>query len=282
VTTPPDERRLERLVAIVFGISALAGIALLVVYALGGQTQVEGLLLTVCLGGIGVGVVIWGQRLMPSRVEIEHRGPLASDGDEIDHLTEIFADEAGFSRRTLLIRALGGALAGLGAALLIPILSFGPAPGRSLFTTSWRAGARLAPADGQAVTADGVAVGGVLTVFPDGDDSDPNSATLLIRLSPDQLGAGTVPGATAAGFVAFSKICTHAGCPVGLYRSAQHTLICPCHQSEFDVLAGARPIGGPAARALPALPIRQEPDGTFVATGDFPEPVGPSFWDMRG
>ena len=133
------------------------------------------------------------------------------------------------------------------------------------------------------MTADGLAAGGVLTVFPDGDDSDPNAATLLIRLAPEQLGSlGAATGAAAAGFLAFSKICTHAGCPVGLYRSAQHTLICPCHQSEFDVLAGAKPINGPAARALPALPIRQEPDGTFVATGDFPEPVGPSFWDMHG
>jgi ubiquinol-cytochrome c reductase iron-sulfur subunit len=84
-----------------------------------------------------------------------------------------------------------------------------------------------------------------------------------------------------AGFVAYSKICTHAGCPVGLYRAAQQTLICPCHQSEFAVLEGARPISGPAARALPQLPIRQEADGTFTALGDFEEPVGPSFWDMR-
>ncbi|HVL53730.1 MAG TPA: Rieske (2Fe-2S) protein, partial [Vitreimonas sp.] len=80
-------------------------------------------------------------------------------------------------------------------------------------------------------------------------------------------------------FIAYSKICTHAGCPVGLYRAGQHTLICPCHQSEFDVLAGAVPISGPAARALPQLPIRLEGD-TFVAVGDYTEPVGPSFWNM--
>jgi ubiquinol-cytochrome c reductase iron-sulfur subunit len=83
------------------------------------------------------------------------------------------------------------------------------------------------------------------------------------------------------GIVAYSKVCTHAGCPVGLYRSAQHTLICPCHQSEFDVLAGARPINGPAARPLPQLPISLAADGTFVALGDFPDPVGPSFWNVR-
>jgi ubiquinol-cytochrome c reductase iron-sulfur subunit len=81
--------------------------------------------------------------------------------------------------------------------------------------------------------------------------------------------------------VAYSKICTHAGCPVGLFRAAQHTLICPCHQSEFDVLRGAVPISGPAARALPQLPIQRQADGTFVALGDFPEPVGPSFWNVH-
>jgi ubiquinol-cytochrome c reductase iron-sulfur subunit len=104
---------------------------------------------------------------------------------------------------------------------------------------------------------------------------------LLIRVEPGLL---QLPGERAAwapdGFVAYSKICTHAGCPVGLYRSSEHTLICPCHQSEFDVLVGAQPISGPAARALPQLPIRLEADGTFVATGDFPEPVGPGFWNM--
>jgi ubiquinol-cytochrome c reductase iron-sulfur subunit len=80
--------------------------------------------------------------------------------------------------------------------------------------------------------------------------------------------------------VGYSKICTHAGCPVGLYRAAQHQLLCPCHQSTFDVLEGARPVFGPAARPLPQLPIEVDADGYLVATGDFPEPVGPSFWNL--
>ena len=175
---------------------------------------------------------------------------------------------------------LAGALAGLGAALAIPVFSLGPAPGRALFETSWRPGARLAVHGGEPVRPDQIPVGGVLTVFPDGDDSDPNAATLLVRVEPELLQL-EADGATYApeGFVAYSKICTHAGCPVGLYRAAQHTLICPCHQSEFDVLRGAVPISGPAARPLPQLPIRLEGDA-FVAVDDYPEPVGPSFWNM--
>ena len=276
----PAERRAERLVLLAFGVTFLSGIALLVLYMLGGQTQLEGILLTLCLGGLGVGIVIWTQRLMSSELRIERRHPIGGDPVSIARLGEALSDEEGFTRRTLLIRALGGALAGLGAALALPIFSLGPAPGRALFETSWRSGARLATVGGEPVRPDDLPVGGVLTVFPDGDDGDPNAATLLIRVEPDLLRLeGEAATAATEGFVAYSKICTHAGCPVGLYRAAQHTLICPCHQSEFDVLNGAVPISGPAARPLPQLPIRREGD-SFVAAGDYPDPVGPSFWNM--
>ena len=275
VDPDPHERRAERIVLVLFGVTSVCGLALLVVYILGGQTQIEGLLLFGALGALGDGIVVWGQRLIPARIHIESREPVGVDPTQIAELEETLTEEAGFTRRRLLVVALGGALASLAAALAIPVFSLGPAPGRSLFETSWRAGRRLATEGGPPVVASEMPVGGVLTVFPDGDSADPNAATLLIRLGPD---AGGSPA--AAEFVAFSKICTHAGCPVGLYRSNEHVLICPCHQSEFDVVDGARPINGPAARPLPALPFRLEGDGTFTALGDFPEPVGPSFWDM--
>lgn len=277
------ERRAELLVLLMFGASALAGFSLLVLYVLGGQPQLEGLLLTVCLGGIGAGIVIWGQRLMPSTIHVEKRDPVGGSPERIEDLEQALVEESGFSRRTLLIRALAGTMAGLAAALAIPVFSLGPAPGRALFETAWRRGGRLAVAGGDPIRPDDLPIGGVLTVFPNGDDQDPNAATLLIRVEPELL---RLTGDRAAwapdGFVAYSKVCTHAGCPVGLYRSSEHTLICPCHQSEFDVLDGARPISGPAARALPQLPIRLQEDGTFVALGDFPEPVGPGFWNMTG
>ena len=275
------ERRAEFLVLTSFGVSALAGLALLVVYFVGGQTQVEGLLLMACLGGIGVGIVVWGQRLMLSRVHVEERHPIGTDPSRIANLQEALTEEAGFSRRRLLILGLAGAFAGLAAALAIPVFSLGPAPGRALFETAWKAGRKLALPGGQPLTTDQIPVGGVLTAFPDGDESDPNAATLIIHVEPNLLQLqGNAASGAPDGFVAYSKICTHAGCPVGLYRSSQHTLICPCHQSEFDVLRGAIPINGPAARALPQLPIQLQPDGTFVALGDFSAPVGPSFWDI--
>ncbi len=278
----PAERRDERLVLLAFGVTFLAGVALLVLYLLGGQTQLEGLLLTLCLGGLGVGIVVWAQRLMSAEVKVEPRHPIGGDSRRLAQLGDTLTEEQGFTRRTLLIRALGGALTGLGAALAIPVFSLGPAPGRGLFETSWRAGARLAEAGGRPLTPDDLPIGSVFTVYPDGDESDPNAATLLIRVEPELLRLeGDAAAVAPDGFIAYSKLCTHAGCPVGLYRASEHRLICPCHQSEFDVLAGATPVSGPAARPLPQLPIRLE-GGTFVAVDDFPSPVGPSFWNMRG
>jgi ubiquinol-cytochrome c reductase iron-sulfur subunit len=276
-----SERAAERFVGLLFALSFLAGICLLLVYILGGQTQVEGVLLMICLGGIGLGIVIWAHRLMPTRIHIEPRGSVATTPEEMRRFEDALTEEAGFSRRKLLIGGLLGAFAGLGAALAIPVFSLGPAPGRSLFVTSWREGSALAPPDGLPEAVADLPIGGVFTVFPDGGTSDPNSATLLIRVEPELLELDPAAAEWAPdGYIAYSKICTHAGCPVGLYRASQHTLICPCHQSEFDVLHGAQPISGPAARALPQLPIARRADGTFVALGDFPEPVGPAFWNM--
>ena len=263
-------------VGICLAISTLCGGALLVVYALGGQTQVEGVLLFGSLGGLGVGMGIWGQRLLPTRIHIEARTPVASRGHAVDAVARELGDETDFGRRRLLTAALVAALGGLAAALAIPVLSLGPPPGDRLRRTAWRSGARLA-STGATITAGAIPVGGVLTVFPDGDASDPNSAALLIHL--DVARPSSPPGAPDH-FVAYSKLCTHAGCPVGLYRSADRVLICPCHQSQFDVLREARPISGPAARPLPELPIAQLDDGSFIALGDFSGPVGPSFWDM--
>jgi ubiquinol-cytochrome c reductase iron-sulfur subunit len=279
--TPARERRAERIVLLSFLVTLGSGLALLVLYALGGQTQLEGILLFLCLGGIGFGIVIWGQELMSGELRVEGRHPVGGGPEAQAALSEALLDEEGFTRRRALQLGMLGAFGGLGAALAIPVLSLGPAPGRTLFETPWQAGARLVGFDGEPVTADDIPEGGVLTVFPEGLPGDAKSQTILInagaRLRLEGENAEWAPG----GYVAYSKICTHAGCPVGLYRAAQGELICPCHQSTFDVMRGAVPTFGPAARALPQLPIRLEPDGTFSAISDYPEPVGPSFWNME-
>ena len=274
------ERWMERLVAAAFALTMLTGLALLAVYGLGGQTQVEGILLAICLGALGFGIVVWAQELMHTPISVEERHPLASQPPG-PAVSKILDEEAGFTRRTLLVRMLLGALGGLAAALAIPALSLGPAPGRELFVTSWAPGRRLVDIDGVPVRAADLGIGSVATVFPEGDAGSAQAQTLLIRVEPDALRLSPDRLANAPdGYVAYSKVCTHAGCPVGLYRAPDHMLICPCHQSTFDVLQGATPVFGPAGRALPQLPIAIAEDGTFTALGDFPEPVGPAFWNL--
>ena len=167
-----------------------------------------------------------------------------------------------------------GAFAVLGA---VPFLALArkPAPRG----TAWAAGARLVDVDGRPLRADDVAVGGVETVFPEQHVGAPESATLLIRLQDDAL--RTRPdriGWAPRGNVAYSKICTHAGCPVAIYRHESYQLYCPCHQSVFDVLDAARPLSGPATRALPQLALDVDAAGFLIARGDFTEPVGPDDW----
>ena len=185
------------------------------------------------------------------------------------------------SRRRFLVRLLVAAGGALAAALAIPVLSLGPQPGRSLFETGWRAGSRVVDGDGRPIRPGDLDLGTVQTVFPDGAIGSADAATLLIRVRPADLRLdGDRASWAPDGAIGYSKICTHAGCPVGLYRAEDNALLCPCHQSTFDVLRGAVPTFGPAARRLPQLPLSVDDDGYLVALDDFPEPVGPSFWNV--
>jgi ubiquinol-cytochrome c reductase iron-sulfur subunit len=275
-----DVRRAERRIALSFVVSMLAGFGALGVYLAGGQTQLEAVFLTLSLGGIGAGIIIWSQRVLPGTLRVEDRHPAAAGADAAA-VREILAEEGEITRRSLLVRTLAGAFAGLAAALAIPALSLGPAPGRTLFQTPWKSGLRMVGLNGSPIMASDVPVGGVVTGFPEGSPGSADGQTLLINVGPGLLRLAPDRMAMAPdGYVAFSKLCTHAGCPVGLYRNVEHRLICPCHQSTFDVLDGAVPVFGPAVRPLPQLPIRIDPDGSIVALGDFTGPVGPDFWDI--
>jgi ubiquinol-cytochrome c reductase iron-sulfur subunit len=125
-----------------------------------------------------------------------------------------------------------------------------------------------------------LAVGGVVTVFPEGTEAQEDSATIVVRVEPDLLDLPEDRRDWAPeGFIAYSKVCTHVGCPVGLYDEDAHRLVCPCHQSTFDVLRGAEPVAGPAVLPLPQLPLAIDETGELYARGDYPEPVGPSSWN---
>jgi ubiquinol-cytochrome c reductase iron-sulfur subunit len=257
----------------------LAGLGLTVVYVRGGQVQLEGALLALALGGIGLGLMAWAGKLLPQEQITEERelGPSPSVEREA---AEEALESPQLARRTFLVRMLVGALGALGVAAVFPIRSLGPRPGRSLLRTPWARGLRLIKDDGTPVRRDDLAVGSVVTVFPEGSPDSGDAQALLIRVPTGSL---RLPPARLAwapeGYVCYSKVCTHAGCPVGLYRAAQQQLICPCHQSTFDVSRGAKPVFGPATRPLPQLPLTIDEEGYLRALGDFREPVGPGFWD---
>lgn len=263
-----------------FVLSAAASVGLTVLYALGGQAQIEGALIGVALGGLALGFVWWGKHLLPAGPFVEEREPMASPA--VDRLTfeEDFARTTAVPRRRFLGRMLLVALGALAAAAVFPIRSLGPKPGRSLFQTAWRRGARLVTPEGTPVAAANLSVGGVLTVFPEGHTGSADSQTVLVRVDPTTF--RPLPGRESwapDGYLAYSKVCTHAGCPVGLYEQSSNSLFCPCHQSVFDVLEGAKPIAGPATRPLPQLPLEVGTDGFLRAQDDYTEPVGPGFWN---
>jgi len=278
------DTRGEAFVAGAFVVSIAAALGLAVVYIAGGQTQLEGIFLFLALGGIGVGLVAWAKRFMPNREETEDRGRLESTEEEVAAFTADFeAGERVLGRRSLLVKLAVGAFGALGVALLFPVRSLGPRPGRGLKTTPY-AGApiRVVTEDGRFVRPGELAEGGLATVWPQGHRAAADASTLLIRVDPDEL---DLPDDrqewTVDGIVAYSKLCTHTGCPVGLYQQAEKLLLCPCHQSTFDVLDGAQPVFGPAARPLPQLPLGVDDEGYLIATGDFDGPVGGGFWDRE-
>jgi ubiquinol-cytochrome c reductase iron-sulfur subunit len=277
--------RVERAAAVSFLLAMAAAIALTVVYWEGGQPQAEGILLAVVLGGIGVGIVLWAKHFMPTEDVAEDRHPMESSEEDIAAFTADFqAGGSTLQRRRVLVATAGGACAALGVALLFPIRSLGPRPGRGLKETAYKGGdIRVVDENGMPVQPRDLPVDGFITVWPDGHTDDADASTLLIHFRSDQ---DFQPKAgredwTVDDIVAYSKLCTHVGCPVGLYQAELGLLLCPCHQSTFDVMRHAKPIFGPAARSLPQLPLALDGDGFIIATGDFSGPVGPGFWDRE-
>lgn len=275
-----DTRRAARWIGVGFLSSAAASVGLMVVYIAGGQAQLEGILIAIALGGLGFGLVAWGKELLPGGGDVEERKDHSSSATERDALEHDFEEGAeDIERRRFLRRLLAVATGALGLAALFPIRSFGSAPGSDLEHTQWAEGVRLITEGGSTVGVHELEIGGFITVFPENDPGSADGQAVLIRVSPHELELSEERmGWTQDGCVAYSKICTHAGCPVGLYERETHELFCPCHQSIFDVLHGAAPTAGPATRSLPQLPLSVDDEGNLVAQGDFPEPVGPTFW----
>ncbi len=280
--TRPERAQMVAALAMFVGFVGFIGFG--VAYWQAANTQWEAITLGIGLFGLGFGVTAWGKYLMPQGPFVEERHEFHSTEAERDAMTAAITERGGMvvQRRKLLggLFALGSTA--MGVVLLFPLLrSLGPKPGRTLFETNWKKGSQLVTIDGREVFADDLEVGGVLTVFPKGYEGSSPNQVILIRLS-NSLQPLTSPGRTnwgVDGYVAYSKLCTHLGCPVGLYQEQTQQLVCPCHQSIFNVLAGAVPEFGPAPRPLPQLPITVDAFGHLRANGSFDQAVGPGFWE---
>ncbi len=283
-------RGMERRVALLFIVGLLGFAGFGAAYWQNSTNYFLGLSLGVGFLGLGAGMVAWGKYLMPRGPFSESRHPLGPSVEEKEKFVEDFASrgKVALQRRGFLVKLLSLASAVFGIVAAFPLLrSLGPLPKKLFYTTAWRRGSYLTTAYGRRVHVDDIDVGGVLTVFPGDDVGGALSQTLLIRVG--QPGENVVTEPSRAnwgpdGYLAFSKVCTHAGCPVGLYQRLTQQLLCPCHQSLFDIGPGrpAVPVFGPAPRPLPQLPLRVDSRGYLRARAGYDEPVGPGFWERGG
>jgi ubiquinol-cytochrome c reductase iron-sulfur subunit len=272
---------------------------------------VLGLTLGLGLLGIGLGAVHWAKTLMPDEEVVEERHPMRASDESRERVVQVLGEGGQSSqimRRPLIKYTLGGALGLFAVPLVLQVAgSLGPAPQKSLSLTFWNGGPSgpgeeptftplrlMRDPENTPIRADDVTLGSVFHVLPQGLLPDPDTGTggtehvleekakaavLLMRLEPDVIRSQKERDWGYQGIVAYSKICTHVGCPVGLYEQQTHHLLCPCHQSTFDVTQDCKVIFGPAKRPLPQLKITVDDEGYLVSAQPFREAVGPSFWE---
>lgn len=265
-----------------FLLACAAGIAFLVAYWIDASNAILGGTLAVAVAAFGVTLVVWALWLTARREAVEPRKPLCPPQEVRDAAAGSFLEGAQDIQRRSLLRWVGLAGIGLAASTLISLLrSIGFPSSAELNSRVWKRGQRLVTTDGKPVPATAVQPGVTLIVFPEDSIGAERAQTVLLRVDPNLL---QLPKDRAnwapLGNLAYSRVCTHAGCTVGLYEKTTQLLMCPCHQSTFDVLRAARPNGGPAARALPQLPLYTDGDGNLRAAGGFSDPPGPGFWGM--
>jgi len=281
----------EALVALLLVLTALAAALFVVAYGLDWSTQALGGALGGALALLAAALIVTAKRLMPDE-EIPELYPDEEHPEEQEKVDQIVRESgSGLTRKRLLGTTAGIAGTALGAALLTPALSLGPFADTSrLNETPWRRGTRLVDRDGKPWSADDIDDGAFYTAFPEGADPDAIASPLVmiklaapdIHLPPER--AGWAP----EGILAYSKICTHAGCAIALYRNPlfqpvepSHALVCPCHYSTFDAGAAGKVLFGPAGRPLPQLPLMIDGARDLRAAGNLSGPVGPAWWGVR-
>ena len=310
---PSAERRAERQIAGMFGASALLVVLSVVFYVMTpatdfialpllGDVNAANALVGTCWGIaiflIGVGAIHWAKKLMPDVEVVEERHDMRSDDADREDVARIFsvgAAESGLPSRGIVRRSLLGAMALFPLPLIVILRDLGPSPSNGALTrTIWKEGVRLVTdVTYEPIKPEDIPVGGLVNAVPENlHDIEEEQGTLnerakaviiIVKIAPDQIVAQQGGTASAPwdyeGVLAYSKVCTHMGCPISLYEKRTHHLLCPCHQSTFDLADQGRVVFGPAARNMPQLPITVDAEGYLVARSDFQEPIGPSFWE---
>ncbi|MFE2045526.1 Rieske 2Fe-2S domain-containing protein [Streptomyces sp. NPDC059477] len=299
-------KRSERAVAFMFTLSMLATAGFIASYVaiphdksifvfpighINALNFALGLTLGAALFLIGAGAVHWARTLMSDHEIADERHPVAASPEVKAKVMEDFrqgAKESALGRRKLIRNTMFGALALFPLSGVILLRDLGPLPGTSLRHTLWKAGKLLVNMNtNEPLRPSDVAVGSLTFAMPEGlDEHDHDfqtqiakAALMIVRLQPEDIKDARELEWSHEGIVAYSKICTHVGCPISLYEQQTHHVLCPCHQSTFDLSDGARVIFGPAGHALPQLRIGVNDEGYLEALGDFEEPVGPAFWE---
>lgn len=252
--TRPPRPRLRWAAAAALGVAVCATVWAYLEYATRARTAYLALALAIVLFAVAA-LVLSAFRATYAYRSIQASRPLPPPSEEPVHLTPP-------SRRGF-VALLAGAGTTLLAVVLLPLRSLGSRPRDALHATAWRRGVRLLTFDGLPLRIADLPLGSATPVVPASSRDDGNSAAMLVRLRD----SGEVR--------AYSRICTHAGCSVCVFRADQALLVCPCHHSTFDAAAGGRIVSGPASRQLPELPIAVDGDGLLVADGDFDRPIGP-------
>jgi len=312
---PAAERRAERQVTAMFGLSALATVGFVVAFfavpddaavlGIGAQNAALGVTLGVALFLIGAGAIQWAKKLMPDVEIVEDRKPMRSTDEARAELVATFqegSEDSGFGRRTLIRGSLLGALGLIGLPAVVLLRDLGPDPGSALSTTLWDDAAEGMPlrivndVTFTPLRPEDLEVGTLVNAIPENFEGSErydglphegparinarsHSAVIVVRMSPEEIRSQQGENWDHEGILCFSKICTHVGCPINLYEHRTHHLLCPCHQSTYDLSDAANVIFGPAARHLPQLPLGIDDEGYLIARQPFAEAVGPSFWE---
>ena len=295
---------------VVFYITVKAGYDGSTFIGLGASNLSLGVTLGLALLFIGVGAVHWARKLMDDHEISEQRHPAGSSEAvraETVAVINVGLEESGIGRRPLVRNSLIGSVALLAAPAVVLLRDLGPLPkqvvgqypGAGLQHTVWEKGMRVVrDVVGTPIKSSDLEIGDLINaepeaIFPTKENGLPEiegtelqiakskAAIVMLRMNPDDIVSEVTRNWSIDGIVAYSKICTHVGCPISLNERTTHHLLCPCHQSTFDLADSGRVVFGPAGRHLPQLPLGVDDEGYLIALSDFLEPVGPSYWERN-